>query len=188
MALITSFDSDVGEKIEKIFKENNMELTDGQKVQAGYWEGIDPNDNEIETNKAVTIDASAYTVPVVVNPTDNYDAMKKVTVTVSNLPVSQTKSESITSNTTTEIVPDEGKLLSKVTVTTNVSAYLYAWKHSTDVIYTKTAEPTTSDKALIGAATGLSEGAITAVADEFASITVSATEYERYSAGDIEVL
>ena len=132
-----------------------MELTDGQKVQAGYWEGIDPNDNEIETNKAVTIDASAYTEPVVVNPTDNYDAMKKVTVTLSNLPV---------------------------------SAYLYAWKHSTDVIYTKTAEPTTSDKALIGAATGLSEGAITAVADEFASITVSATEYERYSAGDIEVL
>ena len=155
MALITSFDSDVGEKTEKIFKENNMELTDGQKVQAGYWEGIDPNDNEIETNKAVTIDASAYTEPVVVNPTDNYDAMKKVTVTLSNLPV---------------------------------SAYLYAWKHSTDVIYTKTAEPTTSDKALIGAATGLSEGAITAVADEFASITVSATEYERYSAGDIEVL
>ena len=124
-------------------------------MQAGYWEGIDPNDNEIETNKAVTIDASAYTEPVVVNPTDNYDAMKKVTVTVSNLPV---------------------------------SAYLYAWKHSTDVIYTKTAEPTTSDKALIGAATGLSEGAITAVADEFASITVSATEYERYSDGDIEVL
>lgn len=155
MALITSFDSDVGEKTEKIFKENNMELTDGQKVMAGYWEGIDPNDNEIETNKAVTIDASAYTEPVVVNPTDNYDAMKKVTVTLSNLPV---------------------------------SAYLYAWKHSTDVIYTKTAEPTTSDKALIGAATGLSEGAITAVADEFASITVSATEYERYSAGDIEVL
>lgn len=132
-----------------------MNLTDGQKVMAGYWEGIDPNDNEIETNKAVTIDASAYTEPVVVTPTDNYDAMKKVTVTVSNL---------IT------------------------SAYLYAWKNSTNIIYTKTAEPTTSDKALIGAATGLSEGAITAVGDEFASITVSATEYERYSDGDVEVL
>ena len=162
-------------------------LTDGQKVMAGYWEGVNPNDNEIETNKAVTIDASAYTDPVAVKPTGNYDAMKKVTVTVSNLPVSQTKSENITSNTTTEIVPDEGKLLSKVTVTTNVSAYLYAWKHSTDVIYTKTAEPTTSDKALIGAATGLSEGAITAVGDEFASITVSATEHERYDTGDITI-
>lgn len=129
-----------------------MELTDGQKVMAGYWEGIDPNDNEIETNKAVTIDASAYTEPVVVEPTDNYDAMKKVTVTLSNL-----------------------------------SAKLYAWKNSTNVIYTKVAEPTTSDKALIGAATGLSEGAITAVGDEFASITVSATEYERYSDGDVVI-
>ena len=165
-----------------------MALTDGQKVMAGYWEGINPNDNEIESNKAVTIDASAYTEPVAVKPTGDYDAMKKVTVTVSNIPVSQTKSESITTNTTTQIEPDEGKLLSKVTITTNVSAYLYAWKHSTDVIYTKVAEPTTSDKALIGASTGLSEGAITAVGEEFASITVSATEYERYSTGDIEVL
>ena len=163
-------------------------LTDGQKVMAGYWEGINPNDNEIETNKAVTIDVSEYTEPVAVKPTGNYDAMKKVTVTVSNIPVSQTKSESITENKTTEIVPDEGKLLSKVTITTNVSASLYAWKHSSDVIYTKVAEPTTSDKALIGASTGLSEGAITAVGEDFASITVSATEYERYSTGDIEVL
>ena len=165
-----------------------MDLTDGQKVMAGYWEGVNPNDNEIETNKAVIIDASAYTEPVAVKPTGDYDAMKKVTVTVSNIPVSQTKSESITENKTTEIVPDEGKLLSKVTITTNVSASLYAWKHSTDVIYTKVAEPTTSDKALIGASTGLSEGAITAVGEDASSITVSATEYERYSTGDIEVL
>ena len=164
-----------------------MALTDGQKVMAGYWEGINPNDNEIESNKAVTIDASAYTEPVAVKPTGDYDAMKKVTVTVSNIPVSQTKSESITTNTTTQIEPDEGKLLSKVTITTNVSAYLYAWKHSSDVIYTKTATPTTSDKALVGASTGLSESAITAVGEESASITVSATEYERYDTGDIAI-
>lgn len=164
------------------------DLTDGQKVMAGYWVGVDPSDNEIETNKAATIDASAYTEPVVVKPTGNYDAMKKVTVTLSNLPVSQTKAETITSNKITEIVPDEGKVLSKVTVTTSVSAYLYAWKHSTDVIYTKVAEPTTSDKALVGAATGLSEGTITAVGEEASSITVSSTEYERYSTGDVEVL
>ena len=164
------------------------DLTDGQKVMAGYWEGINPNDNEIETNKAVTIDASAYTEPVVVKPTGDYDAMKKATVTVSNIPVSQTKTQSITTNTTTEIEPDDGKLLSKVTVTTNVSASLYAWKHSSDVIYTKVAEPTTSDKALVGASTGITESAITAVGDEFASITVSTNEYERYSTGDIEVL
>ena len=65
---------------------------------------------------------------------------------------------------------------------------LFAWKNSTNIIYTKVAKPTTSDKALIGAATGLSEGTITAVGDEASSITVSSSEYERYSTGDIEVL
>ena len=64
---------------------------------------------------------------------------------------------------------------------------LFAWKNSTNIIYTKVAEPTTSDKALIGAATGLSEGTITTVASGAASITVSATVYERYSDGDIVV-
>ena len=164
------------------------DITDAQKVVAGYWVGVNPDDNEIETNKAVTIDVSDYTDPVVVKPTGTYDAMKKVTVTVSNIPVSQTKAETISENKVTEIVPDEGKLLSKVTVTTNVSAYLYAWKHSTDIIYTKVAEPTTSDKALVGASTGISESAISAVADEFASITVSATDYERHASGDIQIL
>ena len=53
------------------------DLTDGQKVMAGYWEGINPNDNEIETNKAVTIDGAEYTKPVAVTPTGDYDAMKK---------------------------------------------------------------------------------------------------------------
>lgn len=128
------------------------DLTDGQKVTAGYWEGVDPSENEIEKNKAVTIDASAYTEPVAVTPTSPNDAMEKVTVTLSNIKVK-----------------------------------LFAWKNDTAVIYTKTATPTTSDKALVGASTGLSESAIAAVGEEFASITVSATEYERYSAGDITI-
>ena len=64
---------------------------------------------------------------------------------------------------------------------------LYAWKNSTNIIYTKVVKPTTSDKALIGASTGLSESAITAVGDEFASITVSATEYARYDTGDVVI-
>ena len=128
------------------------DITSGQKVVAGYWEGVDPSDNEIEKNKAVTIDASAYTEPVAVTPTSPNDAMKKVTVTLSNIKVK-----------------------------------LFAWKNDTAVIYTKTAEPTTSDKALVGASTGLSESAITAVGDEFASITVSATEYARYETGDVAI-
>lgn len=128
------------------------DLTDGQKVTAGYWEGISPSDNEIETNKAVTIDASTYSSAVEVKPTGDYDAMKKVTVTLSNTEVK-----------------------------------LFAWKNDTAVIYTKTATPTTSDKALVGASTGLSESAISAVGDESASITVSATEYARYDTGDIAI-
>jgi len=64
---------------------------------------------------------------------------------------------------------------------------LFAWKNSTAIIYTKVATPTTSDKALIGASTGLSEGAITAVGTGASSITVSATEYDRYSDGDVVV-
>lgn len=64
---------------------------------------------------------------------------------------------------------------------------LYAWKNSTAIIYTKVAKPTTSDKALIGASTGLSEGTITAVGTGASSITVSATEYARYKDGDVVV-
>ena len=128
------------------------DITSGQKVVAGYWEGVDPSENEIEKNKAVTIDVSAYTEPVAVTPTSPNDAMKKVTVTLSNIKVK-----------------------------------LFAWKNDTAVIYTKTAEPTTSDKALVGASTGLSESANTADGDEFASITVSATEYARYETGDVAI-
>lgn len=126
------------------------DLTDGQKVTAGYWEGISPSDNEIETNKAVTINGSEYTSPVAVTPTGIYDAMKKVTVTV--------------------------------------SVSLFAWKNDTAIIYTKKEEPTTTDKAMVGASTGITESAISAVGEDFASITVSATEYARYETGDIELL
>ena len=65
---------------------------------------------------------------------------------------------------------------------------LFAWKNSTNIIYTKVSKPTTSDKALIGAATGISEGTITAVGTGAVSITVSATVYERYSDGDVVVM
>lgn len=64
---------------------------------------------------------------------------------------------------------------------------LFAWKNSTNIIYTKVAKPTTSDKALIGAATGITQGTITAVGTGASSITVSATEYTRYADGDVVV-
>lgn len=85
--------------------------------------------------------------------------------------------------------PDAGKAYKKVTVNVPVpTAKLYAWKNDTAIVYTKTAEPTTSDKALVPAATGLSEAVIAAVADAFASITIGETTYTRYSDGDVTVL
>lgn len=62
---------------------------------------------------------------------------------------------------------------------------LYAWKYSTAIVYTKTATPSTSDMAFIGASTGLSEEAITAVGT--GTITADSITYERYSDGDIAV-
>lgn len=64
-------------------------------------------------------------------------------------------------------------------------ATLYAWKNNTDIVYTKVAKPTTSDKALVPEATGLAEAVIAEVAAEFASITISTDEYTRYDTGDI---
>ena len=84
--------------------------------------------------------------------------------------------------------PDEGKAYKKVTV--NVPAptvKLSAWKNETNIVYTKTAEPTTADKALVPAATGLSEAVIASVAAEFASITIGETVYTKYADGDITV-
>ena len=142
---------------------------------------------DVQTNKASTIDVSAYTEPIVIKPDTDYESMKKNTVTLSNIP--QTKTEvalEATENKT--YTPEEGKVYNSVVV--NVPAptvKLYAWKLSTDIVYTKVAEPTTSDKALVPAATGLSEAVIAAVAAEFASITISTDEYARYSDGDITV-
>lgn len=43
-------------------------------------------DVELEDNKSAAINVTAYTTPVVVNPTEGKDAMKKVTVTLTNIP------------------------------------------------------------------------------------------------------
>lgn len=118
-------------------------------------EVISGGDAKISTNTAKTIDVSAYTEPVEVEPAEGYDATKKVTVTLDNIPAA--------------------------------GATLYAWKLDTAIVYTKVAEPTTSDKALVPASTGLAEAVIAAVAAEFASITISTDEYARYSDGDIAV-
>lgn len=42
---------------------------------------------DLENNKAATIDASTYTEPVEVTPSEGKDGMKKATITLSNIPV-----------------------------------------------------------------------------------------------------
>ena len=142
---------------------------------------------DVQTNRASTIDVSAYTEPVVIEPDTDYESMKKNTVTLSNIPQAKTEiTLEATENKT--YTPEEGKVYNSVVV--NVPAptvKLYAWKSNSDIVYTKVAEPTTSDKALVPASTGLAEAVIAAVGESFASITISTDEYARYSTGDITV-
>ena len=41
---------------------------------------------DVQTNKASTIDVSAYTEPIVIKPDTDYESMKKNTVTLKNIP------------------------------------------------------------------------------------------------------
>lgn len=153
---------------------------------------------DVQTNKASTIDVSAYTEPVVIKPDTDYESMKKTTITLSNIPspeadIESNKAATIDVSTYTEpveITPTEGKDgMAKTTVTlSNIPSShgtLYAWKHSTDIVYTKVATPTTSDKALVPAATGLSEAVIASVGE--GSITIGEDAYEAYATGNVEV-
>lgn len=55
-----------------------------------FEEATSGGDAKISTNTEKTIDVSAYTEPVVVEPAEGYDATKKVTVTLDNIPVAAT--------------------------------------------------------------------------------------------------
>ena len=45
-----------------------------------------PETATLEDNKAVTVDVSTYTEPIVIEPSEGNDGMKKVTITLSNIP------------------------------------------------------------------------------------------------------
>ena len=81
------------------------------------------------------------------------------------------------------ITPTSGKdAMAKVTAT--VSPVLYAFKSEADaIVYTKVATPTTSDKALVPASTGITEGVIASVGE--GSITIGETAYSAYATGNI---
>lgn len=69
----------------------SLEITKAS-IQGGVIKALEINGAEIplaqdlEDNKEVTIDVSAYTDPVVINPTSGKDGMKKATVTLSSIP------------------------------------------------------------------------------------------------------
>lgn len=72
-----------------------------------------PQTYELQNNKTATINVSTYTEPVEVTPTSGKDAMKKATITLSNIPEIETsKAVSVDVSTYTEpieIEPTEGK-------------------------------------------------------------------------------
>ena len=77
---------------------------------------------DLDNNKTATINVSTYTDPVVVNPTEGKDGMKKATITLSHIPaIESSKAVSIDASTYTEpieIEPTEGKDgMAKVVVT-----------------------------------------------------------------------
>ena len=89
-----------------------------------------------------------------------------------------------------EITPTERKDgMKKATITLSnipqAGATLYAWKATTNILYTKMETPTTSDKALIGASTGISEEVISEVGVD--TITVDSVVYTRDTDSDLEL-
>ena len=104
----------------------------------------------------------------------------------SDISVEANKTADITENGSIVINPTEGKdAMKKVTLTVAVNQKLLAWVHEGTTVFTLTATPALTDKALVGSATGISQEAITAVGDEYASITVDSVEYTRDDTADI---
>ena len=100
----------------------------------------------------------------------------------------QTKSVTITTNTSTEVKPDAGKLLSKVTVVTAVPNKLFAFGTAEGVVYTLSVptEDMASIDVYVPATTGLTKttGSYT---KEGSKVTVSTTDYARYDTGDVQL-
>ena len=86
---------------------------DADVKQIAIKAGEVPSTADLDNNKTATIDVSTYTEPVVVNPTEGKDGMKKATITLSNIPaIEATKEVTIDASTYTEpveIEPTEGK-------------------------------------------------------------------------------
>lgn len=141
---------------------------------------------DVQTNKASTIDVSAYTEPVVIKPDTDYESMKKNTVTLSNIPVVKTEvALEATENKT--YTPEEGKVYSSVTVNVPVGvAKLFAWKGSTVTIYTKTETPVEHDDCYYPGNSGaISKSFVGTVGEGYITIGAVEEHKTRYADGDI---
>lgn len=94
-----------------------------------FDEATTGGDAKISTNTDKTVDVSTYTEPIEIEPAEGYDATKKVTLTLGNIPsgadIEANKAATIDVSTYTEpveITPTEGKDgMAKATVTlTNI--------------------------------------------------------------------
>lgn len=140
---------------------------------------------DVQTNKASTIDVSAYTEPVVIKPDTDYESMKKNTVTLSNIP--QTKTEialEATENKT--YTPEEGKVYNSVVVNVPVGATkLYGWAPvgSSQYFYTSSEAPQVGDKVVIGnsSTTLMKQYTVSVVTDATHITIVNGTGITTYS-------
>lgn len=103
----------------------------------------------------------------------------------------QTKEVTIVSNTETEITPDTGKLLSKVTVTTavpNAPNKLFAYGTAEGVVFLKAipSADATEVAVYVPSAAGLTAGT-GSYTKETDTVTVSTDDYARYADGDFTI-
>lgn len=166
-------------------------------------EAVELGSAKLENNKAATIDVSTYTEPVEVTPTSGKTGMKKVTVTLDNIPsgadLEANKAATIDVSTYTdpvEITPSEGKNgMEKVTVTlSNIPSgggynFYYWYNEDADSnYYTLTETPTTDNKAYVSGyrlARSSPTESISATGEN--TITVDGVVYTRDSSGDFSL-
>ena len=153
--------------------------------QATAGAGID-----LEANHASSVNVSEYSQPIEITPSAKYEAMEKVTLTLTGMPdLEANHTASIDASTYTlpvEVTPTEGKDgMEKVTVTlTNLIKGLMAFGSAEGAVYL-TAIPAEEGavKAYVPSATGISK--VDATYAEATGVTISDVAYARYSDGDI---
>lgn len=177
------------------FFDTNYNITKLETDNAGNIVNLEINDKEVdlgsdvslEDNKEVSITENGE---VEIEPSDDYDAMKKVTATVS-IPLEDNKISAITSNGTTEITPtDSNVAMKKVTVTTNVSNKMYIWVNGTDgkSFFTAKEKPVTGTDILWYSTTKQVEGDTVQLVTNTATGSSGSSIYFTLTEGDPNVI